>query len=1143
MAQTTGFTHLHVHTQFSLLDGLSHNDDLIALCKKHKMTSLAITDHGVMYGVLHFYNDLKKAGIKPIIGMEAYYTTGSRAEKSLEHKTHHMLLLAKNNLGYKNLMKLTSFAHLEGFYYKPRIDWELLEKYHHGLIATSACLQGEIPSLIREGNLELAETRLRAYQKLFKDDYYIELQRHENVPELEPVNKQLIKFSRKLGIALIATNDVHYADKDDAKAQDALLAVQTRTTLDDKNRMSMIDSPSYYLKSPKEMADLFQDIPEAVDNTIKLAAKCNVTIKTGKMIFPNYPLPKGYTSENLLREMVKERRANRYKKPDKETQDRIKYELDVICSKGYASYFLIVQDFVNWAKEQGIRVGPGRGSAAGSIVSYILRITSLDPIQHNLPFERFMNPERPSPPDIDIDIADVSRDRVIEYVAKKYGDDKVAQVITFGTMEARAAIRDIGRVLGMPYSEPDKVAKMIPVGYSIDESLSNVFELQEMYKDPKYKELLDLAKKVEGTARHASTHAAAVVITDKELTNYVPIQRESKNNNITTQYDMYALDLNVKPDAIGLLKMDLLGLRNLTTLQNAIKLIKETEGKDVDISSIPLDDPKVYEMLSRGDTTGVFQLESNGMRRLAKQLKPNKFADIVAMVALYRPGPMTLIPEYAKGKKNPDKVKYPHPDLKPILEETYGIAVYQEQVLQIANVMAGYSLGEADILRRAMGKKEASIMRKEKKRFIDQAQAKKYSKAVAEKVWSFVDKFAGYGFNKAHSASYAMISYQTAYLKTNYPVEYMAALMSSESGKEDKLTLSLEATRSMGIHVLPPNINTSHEDFTIERGKNSLSGKAIRFGIAAIKNVGTAAIENILKERIMAGNFKSFTDFMARVNAQKVNKKVLESLIKVGTMDAFGKRSVLLGEIERIRQMVNQSTTRKNSNQTGLFDSLIEEAEDLVQDNFVLDSDEFPQEELVQMEKDLLGIYLREHPMQKKLKVIRSATATRITDLESKKNKRVVVYGIISSIRVVMTKRNNQEMAFISISDETGQVDVVIFPQIYAKHKDICIEGNIIVIKTKVEEREDKISLIAEDLKLPDLTKTKTHDKAKKNTIIIADTTSKKTLLELNQLLQDNKGKVEVTLVFQNGHGRELDLPFGINYNQNLKNKIKQILT
>lgn len=1135
------FVHLHVHTQFSLLDGLSQAKGIAEACHELGMNTVAITDHGVMYGVIPFYNTMRKADIKPIIGVEAYFTTGPREDRTRNFKTHHLLLLAKNMAGYKNLMKLTSIAHLEGFYYRPRIDWQTLVDHHEGLVATSGCLQGEISNLILTGDLDTAEKRLRDYQDLFGEDYYLELQRHENIKELEKVNEQLLKFSRKLGIPVVATNDAHYVRAQDAKAQDALLAIGTRTTLDDKNRLSMINSPSYYLKSPKEMAELFSDIPDALANTLKIAEKCNLEIPNGKMIFPLYPLPKGTTTEQYLKDLVYERLSNRYPDTPQEIRDRVDYELDVICSKGYASYFLIVQDFVNWAKEQGIRIGPGRGSAAGSIVSYILRITSIDPIQHNLPFERFMNPQRPSPPDIDIDIADVSRDAVIEYVSKRYGEDKVAQVITFGTMEARAAIRDIGRVLGLPYSEPDRIAKLIPFGFSISQSLESVPEIQEMYKTDRYKELLDLAKGVEGNARHASTHAAAVIMADKDLTEYTPIQRESKNNKIITQYDMYALDLNVNEDAIGLLKMDFLGLRNLSILQNSIELVKKTQGQLIDVSSLPLDDSKVYAMLSEGETTGVFQMESPGMRRIAKQLKPTKFSDITAVVALYRPGPMTLIPEFISGKNNPEQVKYPHEELKPILEETYGIAVYQEQVLQIVNKMGGYSLGEADILRRAMGKKKIEIMRKEHSRFVKQAKQLGYSEKTAELVWSYIERFAGYGFNKAHSASYAMIAYQTAYMKANYPVEYMTALMSAESGKEDKLTLALEECRRMGIDVLGPDINASQDVFSIE--KRSKSGhESIRFGFAAIKNVGTAAIENILEER-EKGEFKCFTDFIARVDSQKVNKKVLESLIKVGAMDRFGKRSVILEDMERIRQMVGKTHKEKSDIQKGLFEVGDQENKSFISDNFQVDKDEFSKEELMEMEKSLLGIYLKEHPMQKKLKLCRNGEipVTSIGDLENTGLKATVV-GILKSKRVINTKKNNSEMAFITLEDETGLVDVVVFPKLYAQAKPILIENSILRIKGKLEDRDDKQSFIADEINEPaELAAEPPPDD--RNLIVVPRGTDKKTLLALNRLLQDNKGDDQVTLLFKNnGHERELVLPFCINLNATLRNQISELL-
>ena len=1139
------FTHLHVHTQYSLLDGLSKDEDLLEACKNYGMDAVAITDHGAMYGAVHFYNVIKEGGLKPIIGLEAYYTAGARSDRSREYKTNHLLLLAKNLTGYHNLLMLTSIAHLEGFYYKPRIDWEVLEKYHEGLVATSSCIQGEIPQLLIKGERDKAEDRLRAYLALFGDDYYIELQRHDGLEAtLKPLNAELLELSRKFGVPLIATNDVHYVHKDDARAQDALLAIGTRSTLDDANRFTMIGSPTYYLKSQEEMSDLFADLPEALKNTRKIVDKVDLSIPTGKMIYPKFPVPEGMTPESYLRQMVADKLASRYPAAGKDIHDRIEYELDVICSKGYASYFLIVQDFINWAKTHGVRIGPGRGSAAGSIVGYILRITSVNPLEHGLQFERFLNPQRPSPPDIDVDIADVGRDRVIEYVTQKYGEDRVAQVITFGTMEARAAIRDIGRVLGLPYSEPDKLAKLIPVGFSIDESLKGVPELQEMYKNPKYKELLDLSKKVEGVARHSSTHAAAVIIADAPLTNYTPVQKDSKEGKIMTQYDMYTLDLNVKPNAIGLLKMDFLGLRNLTILQNAIKLVEGERGEHVDLSGLPLDDKLVFSMLSRGETTGVFQMESPGMRRLAKQLKPDVFSDIVALIALYRPGPMALIPEFVKGKLEPETVKYLHPDLQPILSETYGIVVYQEQVLKIANVMAGYSLGDADILRRAMGKKSVETMKKEHAKFMSQAVEKGYSATVAEKVWSFVEKFAGYGFNKAHATSYAMIAYQTAYMKAHYPVEYMTALMSAEAGRDEKMGLSLEECRLMGIHVSAPDINRSSADFTIEPDAASLDNRAIRFGFQAIKNVGSAAIDNILLERTGAGPFKSFTDFIARVDNQKVNKKVIESLTKVGSFDAFGKRAVILDEVDRVRTKVGKSSAEKNSNQGGLFDTLMKEEAASVVDDWQSTKAEFTNRVLMEMERDLLGIYLREHPAVRTLKRVRSDWATRIADLDEKKGQKVTVLGIVKTVKIVLTKTKSQEMAFLTLTDETGEIEAVVFPKAFAEYKAVLIENQVISVKAKVDEREDRLSLLIESL---EVISSADEDGEKKelegNVVRVPAGTSKATLLALNKLLQEHRGDDAVTLIFENSHGsRELKLPFGINLTDSLKSDIQSLL-
>ncbi|MFC1727697.1 DNA polymerase III subunit alpha, partial [Patescibacteria group bacterium] len=844
------FTHLHVHTEYSLLDGLSKIDELMAKAMEFGMDSIAITDHGVMYGAVKFFTKAREFGLKPIIGVEAYVAARSRFDKQadIDSDRFHLILLAKNMTGYRNLLKLVTYAHLEGFYYKPRIDMELLEKHSDGLVATSACLDGEVPQLILQRKYKQAENKALELQEIFGKDFYLEIQSHPKIDKQEKANLGVIKISRKLGIPLVATNDVHYVSADDAEAQDALLAVQTQKLVTDTDRLSMLDSPDFYLKSQEEMIDIFQDYPDAIENTRKISRACNVEIPIGNWILPNYPLPDDESAEEHLRKMTDDRLNDRYSSPGKEVLERVEYELNIICKKGFATYFLIVQDFVNWAKREGIRVGPGRGSVAGSIVSYILRITSIDPLKHDLPFERFMNPERPSPPDIDLDFADDRRDEVIEYVTQKYGKDKVAQIITFNVMKAKESVRDIGRVLGMPYSDPDRIAKLIPLNMTLSEALETVPELEVCYKEPKFKKLLDLAQKVEGVSRHASTHAAGVVVGDKDLSEYTPLQKETKGDRVVTQYDMYCLDLNVSDDAIGLLKIDFLGLRNLTILEKALNYIKHLGGEEIDFSEIPLDDEAALKMIASGYTTGLFQLESMGMRRLARKLKPSSFSDISAMVALYRPGPMQFIDEFISGKRNINQVRYYHPDLKPILEETYGIAVYQEQCLMIANVMGGFSLGEADILRRAIGKKKKSIMTRERNKFVKRAIEKGYKKEVAEKVFGLIEKFAGYGFNKAHSTSYAMIAYQTAYVKSHYPVEFMAALLTAESGRssgpetDSKISLAMSECQRMGIKVFPPDINESKLGFTIEDDPDSKYRRAIRFGLSAIKNVGEAAI-------------------------------------------------------------------------------------------------------------------------------------------------------------------------------------------------------------------------------------------------------------------------------------------------------------
>ncbi len=1153
------FTHLHVHSEYSLLDGLAKIESLFAKALELGMDSLALTDHGVMYGAIKFYLAAKEFEMKPIIGLEAYMAARSRFDKqaNIDSDRYHLILLAKNETGYTNLMKLTTLSHLEGFYYKPRIDMGLLKEYHQGLIASSACLDGEIPQLLIERRDKEAEEKAKEFLEIFGDDFYFELQHHPKIPKQKEVNQKLVKLSRKLGIPLVATNDIHYVEAGDAEAQDALLAVQTQKMIKDKNRLTMLDSPDFYLRSQEEMIEAFKDYPEAIKNTRKITQACNLEIPIGHWILPNYPLLEGQTAEEQLKKLTYERLKDRYaQKVPKEVSERVNYELKIICQKGFATYFLIVQDFVNWAKQQKIRVGPGRGSAAGSLVSYILRITSVDPLKHNLPFERFMNPERISPPDIDLDFADDRRDEVIEYITQKYGQDKVAQIITFNVMKAKESVRDIGRVLGMPYSDPDKIAKLIPMGMTIPQALKAIPELANYYRQPEYKKLLDLAQKVEGVSRHASTHAAGIVIADKELTEYTPLQKETKGERIMTQYDMYSLDLNVSEKAIGLLKIDLLGLRNLTILERALDYIRHTQGKEIDLSEIPLDDQEALGIIASGETTGIFQLESSGMRRLARKLKPNKFSDIAVMVGLYRPGPMQFIDEFIAGKQNFQKIRYLHPDLKPILAETYGIAVYQEQCLQIANTIAGYSLGEAEIFRRAIGKKKKGMMTRERNKFIKKAMEKGYQKKMAENIFGLIERFAGYGFNKAHSTSYAMIAYQTAYLKAHWPVEFMAALLTVEalgaSGpiRDEKVSRAIEECSRTKIKVLPPDINQSKIGFTIEEDKDSLEGKAIRFGLSAIKNVGEVAIKSILAAREVGGDFKSIHDFCQRVDQQKVNKKVLESLIRVGAMEMFGKRAALLSSLEKIRNKGSQAQKQKANGQAGLFDG--DPINDFFLEEEVPDMEEFSRQELLSLEKELLGFYLTDHPLNQFLSLLSNKRSHRIEDLlqesEKKKDKLVKVGGMVTSSRLVFTKATAQEMAFIRIEDDSGSIEAVVFPKVYSRTKECWSKNQIVLIKGRIQIREDTPNLVVDEAQL--LEKEQGEETKEEKPIdwdfevTLPSQLSPRKLVELNKLLKQNQGKSKLALAFVNNLGqiKRLILPFGVDYSEDLQKEIKKII-
>lgn len=1064
------FVHLHTHTEYSLLDGMCRIDDILQKTKDEGMTSLAITDHGAMYGAFKFFVRAKEAGIKPIVGVEMYKAKNSRLDKqpNVDRDRFHLVLLAKDLEGYKNLIKLVSIAHLEGLYYKPRTDFECLKKYSKGIIATSACLGGEIPQALLNNQIKEAEQLLEKYLDIFKENFYIEIQRHPNVEGLEQVNKDLISLARRYAVPLVATNDVHYLNADDAYAQEVLLCIQTQRTIVEKDRtMTMYDVPDYYFKSEGEMRSAFSDLPEAIENTNKIADMCNVEIPNGKWILPYYQTPHEETPEQYLNELVEDRKS-RVEKYDKHlTQKRLSYELDIITKKGYATYFLMVQDFVNWAKEKGIAVGPGRGSVAGSLVAYVLRITDINPLEHNLPFERFLNPERPTPPDIDIDFADIRRDEVLKYVTDKYGKEKVAQIITFGTMEARLAVRDVARALGQSYSQGDRIAKMIPQGkqgfqLKLAQALIEAPPLKFAYQtEPDVKKVIDIAERLEGLPRHSSVHAAGVIISKDNLTEYVPIQTEAKENRIITQYDMYSLDLNSAPNgkAVGLLKIDFLGLRNLTILEQALGYVEKNSGIKIDIHDVLLDDKKTYELISRGETVGVFQLESGGMRRLAKDLAPSKMSDITAMVALYRPGPMDLIPMFLEGKKNPKNIKYLHKDLVPILSETYGILVYQEQVMEIANKMAGYKMSEADNFRMAMGKKKKSLMEKEKVKFINGCIARGYSNRLAESIFNFMEKFAAYGFNKPHSASYALIAYWTAYMKANFPIEYMTALLTAElqgvAGpmREIKMAQAIEECRRMEIKVLTPDINASIHDFSIEEGN-------IRFGLSAIKNVGGAAIESIMEAR-KNGPFAGFKDFLYRVDLRKVNKRTVESLVKAGAFTAFGTAATLLHYYPQISKDIMDSKQESSKGQFSLF---LQSSEVQTQkDNFEPHT-EYPDDELITMEKEVIGFLISKNPLTKFKRIIDEKSTKKIGEVTKEDiNKTHMLVGVISSKKIIRTKKDNSEMAFITVYDETGSIEAIVFPKLYEKIGLSLTLNQPIILKGKVTEKEDQLSIIVDN--------------------------------------------------------------------------------
>ena len=1049
------FTHLHLHSHYSLLDGLPKIDEILDYIKSQGMDSVALTDHGVLYGAVEFYKKAKARGIKPIIGCEVYQAFEKMEQKrpNIDNKRYHLILLVKNEEGYKNLVKLVTEAHLKGFYYKPRVDDDLLSEHSQGLIALSACLQGKIPQLILGKKIKEAEKTARKYQEIFgKDNFYLELQHHPGIPEQEKVNKVLISFSKKLNIPLVATNDCHYLRKDDAEVQDILMLINTGSDPNDPERLTM-KADDFSVREPQEMIKDFKDVPEAIYNTQKIAERCNFEFKLGEVKLPYYPLPEEEEPNQYLKKLCYQGIEKRELKKDKEIIDRLEDELSVIKKTGFAPYFLIVQDFVNWAKENRIVVGPGRGSAGGSLVAYLLNITNINPLKYNLLFERFLNPGRTKTlPDIDLDFTDRRRDEVINYVAQKYGRDKVAQIITFGTMASRAVVRDVGRALNYNYSFCDKIAKLIPFGYSLDETLAKIREFRELYQsDPKIEKLVDFAKKLEGCARHASTHACGVVISKEPLDEIVPLQFPTQNDqNIVTQYEMHAIE------DLGLLKMDFLGLKNLTIIEDTLNKIYAIRHEKVDIENIPLDDKQAYKLLQKGDCIGVFQLESEGMRRYLKQLKPTEFEDIIAMVALYRPGPMALIPDYIAGKYKKKKVEYLHPKLKSILESTFGIPVYQEQVMKIAQGLAGFTLTEADVLRKAMGKKIKSLLLAQKKKFIEGCKKNEIPESISQKIWHWFEPFAHYSFNRSHAAAYATIAYQTAYLKVHYTLEFMASLLTSEKANIERIGFLMEECKRMGIEVLPPNLNESFRYFSVIPKENK-----IRFGLAAIKNVGENVVEEIVKERKEKGHFQSIEDFVSRVPIKVLNKKSLESLIKTGTFDKFGERKKLLNNLELLLEYSRESKKNKFNGQKGLFDGLNKNCHKTAFK--LMDSEKASQIEKLRWEKELLGIYVSGHPLDNFKKNFWQM-ALPINQITHKLvGKTVKVCGVISGIKKIITK-TGKPMLFFNLEDKFSKIEVVNFPSVIERNPEAFQENKIVLVSGRIDNKDDTPKLICETI-------------------------------------------------------------------------------
>ena len=1058
------FTHLHVHTEYSLLDGSNKIKEYVDRVKALGMDSAAITDHGVMYGVIDFYRAARAAGINPILGCEVYVAPGSRFDREVgsgDDRYYHLVLLAENNQGYSNLMKIVSKGFVEGFYYKPRVDLSLLEKYHEGIIALSACLAGEVARFLTRGMYEDAKKAALRYQDIFgKGNFFLELQDH-GIPEQQNVNQQLLKMHRETGIELVATNDVHYTLAEDAQPHDVLLCLQTGKKLADEDRMRY-EGGQYYVKSPEEMERLFPYAPEALENTHKIAQRCHVEIEFGVTKLPKFDVPEGYTSWEYLNELCFRGLEERYQPVTEELKERLNYELSTIRNMGYVDYFLIVWDFIKYARDHDIMVGPGRGSAAGSLVAYTLGITQLDPIRYDLLFERFLNPERVSMPDIDVDFCFERRQEVIDYVRRKYGDDCVVQIVTFGTLAARGVIRDVGRVMDLPYAQVDTIAKMIPqeLNITIDKALQMNPELKKVYEDQKeIHDLIDTAKRLEGLPRHTSMHAAGVVISQKDVSEYVPLSRAS-DGSIVTQFTMTTLE------ELGLLKMDFLGLRTLTVIQNAVHLIEQDAGVKLDMQHIDYNDKKVLDSLGTGRSDGVFQLESAGMKNFMKELKPQSLEDVIAGISLYRPGPMDFIPQYIRGKNRPDTIKYDCPQLEPILKPTYGCIVYQEQVMQIVRNLAGYTLGRSDLVRRAMSKKKAAVMEKERQNFVYGNEeegvpgciANGISEQTANKIYDDMIDFAKYAFNKSHAAAYAVVSYQTAFLKYYYPVEFMAALMTSVIEMPTKVAEYIQVCRQMNIKILPPDVNRGAYGFSVDNG-------AIRYGLSAIKSVGRPVINALVEEREANGEYRSLKDFIERLTGT-VNKRAIENFIKAGALDCLeGNRRQKMLVYGQIVDSIAQEKKNSFAGQMSLFD-LVSDEEKKEYEIRMPDVEEYDKEMILAFEKDVLGIYLSGHPLEKYRNIMEKMISAKTTDFQPDEEsgipkvydgQKVIIGGMITEKTIKYT-RNNKVMAFLTVEDLLGTVEIVVFPRDYEKWQSMLNEDARVFVQGRVNAEDDKPS-------------------------------------------------------------------------------------